>query len=277
MRSVNHLTSLDNPRVKEIVRLREQRHRRRSGRFVVESVRQITRAMDAGLTPAAMMWCEGLLGGAADDVQRINDQAGQRSKEYRGFTVTEALIRKMAYRENPQGVVGVFEQPTWSLADVLGQVVQDGGMCLVAVGIEKPGNLGAMARSAAAAGAAGLVVADGVVDCFNPNVIRASTGAVFSLPVVGGLTEDLIPLLQEQGINMVTAMPQAEVSCYDADLTGPLALIIGSEDCGLASTWQQAGKPITIPMLNEAVDSLNASAAAAVLLFEAVGQRRHVK
>lgn len=270
---MKHLSSLDNPRVKSTVRLREQRHRRKTGHFAVESTRQIARALDAGLVPVELMWCEDMLGGAVGEVRQIHEQAQQRSADYRGWTVSEPVVRKMAYREHPQGVVAVFEQPTWSLSQVLEPVTTGAGLCLVAVGIEKPGNLGAMARSAAAAGAAGIVLADSVVDAFNPNVIRASTGAVFTLPVVSVSTEQALADLGERGVTMFAATPQASQSCFDADLTGPLALIVGSEDRGLQPAWLDAAQAIKIPMNDRTVDSLNASTAAAVLLFEAVRQR----
>ncbi len=263
-REPKQLTSMDNARIKAVVRLREHRQRRRTGQFTAESERQIRRALDAGLKLVELYWCPDLL----DAAEMLDGQAD-------GFVVTEPLIRKMAYRENPEGVVAVFEQPTWSLQTVLSNVAAGGGLCVVAVGLEKPGNLGAIARSADAAGAAAVILADGVVDPFNPNAIRASTAAVFSLPTVAGDSADVIAALQHQGIRIVTASLDAATSCFDADLTGPLALVIGAEDRGVPPVWRDAGEAVSIPMAGRTVDSLNASNAAAVLLFEATRQRMH--
>lgn len=275
-RPPHHLTSSDNPRIKAIVRLGEHRHRRQEGLLVVESVRQLTRALGAGLRLRELMWCADMLDpDSLSFVERVHQRAFADDRDYRGCTVNEALIHKMIGRENPDGLAGVLEQPKWSLEAVLSKVAA-GGMCLVGSGIEKPGNLGAMARSASAAGAAGLIVADGVVDAFNPNAIRASTGAVFRLPIVGGTTDELIPALRERSIRVFAATPEAEQSLYGKDLTGPVAFVIGSESDGLDRRWRDSASgvtPVSIPMQGGGVDSLNASSAAAVLLFEAVRVR----
>jgi len=275
-RPPHHLTSSDNPYVKAIVRLGEHKHRRKEGLFVVESMRQLTRALEAGLRLREMMWCPDLVSSADENaIREVHDKAFAADAKYRGCTCTEALIQKMAYRESPEGLVAVFEQPAHSL-DVLLDKVAAGGMCLVAVGIEKPGNLGAMARSCDGAGSAGLIVADGVVDAFNPNAIRASTGAVFTLPVVGAESTELIGKFRSRGIRIVTASPEASASLFQASLAGPIALVIGSEAQGLADCWRDPANgvtPVSIPMHGRVVDSLNASAAAAVLLFEAMRAR----
>ncbi len=284
-----HLTSPDNPRVKAARRLRQQRHRQQTGLFIAEGTREVTRALTAGLTCCELYWCPEVLGANRGGVlERIDRQpTAQR------FTVTPELLSKLAYRENPEGVVGVFEQPAWTLADAgrLGQGRDETGLWLIAAGTQKPGNLGAMARSAEAAGANGLCVCEGVVDAFNPNAIRASTGAVFTLPIVAATTQQTLAFIRQHAVRVVAALPDAPTAYTDTALTGPLAIVIGAEDRGLDSFWsspsEQAGRAsplntavtnpierVSIPMLSGAVDSLNASVAAAVLLFEAVRQRR---
>src|SRR6476469_6250006 len=169
----------------------------------------------------------------------------------------------MASRDEPERVLAVFEEPT--------RTIPDGATLLVvAVGLEKPGNLGAIARSADAAGADGILVADGEVDPWNPNAIRASTGSVFTLPIVEATRDEVKSLPQQK----VAAVLGAAMRHSDADLTRPTAFLIGAEDTGLDAAWREtADLEVAIPMSGAAADSLNASAAAAVLLFEAVRQR----
>jgi len=239
------ITSVDNPRVKEVVRLRTGRERRRSGLFIAEGRREVERARAAGLrlvstyfAPSLIEWDE-------------------------GEAVSERVLAKMAYRSEPEGVLAVVEAPSRALTP-------GGSLYLVAVGVEKPGNLGAMARSAEAAGADALVVADGRADVWNPNAIRASTGAVFSLPVVEATLDEV----KELGVRLVAAVVGAETAYTVADLTGPVAIAVGAEDEGLDERWRAAADVcVSIPHRGRATDSLNAAAAAAVLLFEAVRQR----
>ena len=242
------ITSVDNPRVKDVVRLRASRARRAEGLFIAEGPREVERALAAGLSPAAVYVAPELIewGGA----ERLE-------------AVSAKVMAKMAYRAEPEGVLGVFRTPVHELPPTLELV-------LVCVGIEKPGNLGAMARSASAAGADALVIAEGVVDPFNPNAIRASTGAVFTLPIVERSFDEVAAL----GVTLVGAVVGAPKRAWEADLRGPLALVIGTEDEGLDDRWCDAvAEQVSLPVLGSGVDSLNAANAAAVLLFEAVRQR----
>jgi TrmH family RNA methyltransferase len=240
------ITSPDNPRVKEVLRLRRARERRRSGLFVAEGPREVARARAAGLRVVETFVAPELLEWPEEAVE-----------------VSERVLRRMAYRAEPEGVLAVVEAPRRELP-------REPSLLLVAVGIEKPGNLGAMARAADAAGADALVVAEGEVDPWNPNAIRASTGAVFALPVV----ESSLDELRTFPVQLVAAAVGAPRRHSDADLRPPTALAIGAEDAGLASRWRDAADvTVEIPMRGRTVDSLNAATAAAVLLFEAVRQR----
>ena len=242
------ITSAENPKVKDVLRLRKARERRRDGLFVAEGLREVDRALAAGLVARAIYLAPELL------------------PEWTGPTVEEVSARvlaKMAYRAEPEGVVGVFEAPKRELPS-------DATLVLVAVQIEKPGNVGAMARTADAAGADALLVGGPTFDPWNPNAIRASTGAVFTLPVVEVTQAD------------VSALPYAKVAAVlgsrkahtEVDYTERTAFLIGAEDVGLDDSWRQlADTEVSIPMKGTAADSLNASTAAAVLLFEAVRQR----
>jgi RNA methyltransferase, TrmH family len=239
------ITSPDNPRVKEVLRLRKARERRRSGLFVAEGPREVERARSAGLKLHATYFAPELL--AWDE----------------GEEVSARVLAKMAYRAEPEGVLAIVEIPQ--------REVPDGAtLILVAVGIEKPGNLGAMARTADAAGADALLVGAANADPWNPNAIRASTGAVFTLPIVEATRDDVAALRAQK----VAAVLGAATTHTAPDYTQPTAFLIGAEDEGLDADWRAlADTEVEIPMQGTAADSLNASTAAAVLLFEAVRQR----
>jgi TrmH family RNA methyltransferase len=239
------ITSVDNPRVKDVLRLRKSRERRRSGLFLAEGPREVERARAAGLRLVATFFAPELL--------EWTD----------GEEVSDRVLARMAYRAEPEGVIAIVEAPRRELP-------RDGTLYLVSVGIEKPGNLGAMARSAEAAGADALVVAEGQADPWNPNAIRASTGAVFRLPVVEGTLVDISGL----DAALVATVVGAPLRYTDADLRAPIAIAVGAEDAGLPDPWLRAADlQVSIPVLGRSADSLNASAAAAVVLYEAVRQR----
>jgi TrmH family RNA methyltransferase len=240
------ITSVENPRVKEVLRLRKGRERRRAGLFLAEGRREVERALAAGLVVRSVYVAPEL----------IPDWRG-------GDEVSARVLAKMSYRAEPEGVLAVVEIPQRPLPE-------RSTLLLVAVGIEKPGNIGAMARTADAAGADALLVVGPHIDPWNPNAVRASTGAVFTLPIVEATRDE------------ITALPHAKVAAVlgasrrhtDADYTGPVAFLVGAEDDGLDADWRAvADIEVEIPMRGAAADSLNASAAAAVLLFEAVRQR----
>jgi RNA methyltransferase, TrmH family len=242
---VSVITSVDNPRVKEVLRLRKARARREDGLFVLEGAREVRRAREAGV------------------VIRSTYFAPRRIAWDEGEEVDERVLRKMSYRAEPEGVIAVAEIPQRALPP-------GSTLLLVAVGIEKPGNLGAMARTADAAGADALLVAEAQSDPWNPNAIRASTGAVFTLPIADVTAGEVRDLPQTK----VAATLGAAAKHTDADYTRPTAFLVGAEDEGLPDEWRTlADVHVAIPMHARTADSLNASAAAAILLYEAVRQR----
>jgi RNA methyltransferase, TrmH family len=242
------ITSADNPRVKEVLRLRRSRERRRDGLLIAEGRREVERALAAGLVARALYVAPELL----------PDWTRPGAEE-----VSARVLARMAYRAEPEGLLGVFEQPRRPLP-------ADSTLVLVAVEIEKPGNLGAMARTADAAGVDALLVAGAGFDPWNPNAIRASTGAVFTLPIIEATRSDV----QALPLSKVAAVVGAARAHTTEDYTGPTAFLVGAEDAGLGDDWRAlAESEVAIPMKGRATDSLNASTAAAVLLFEAVRQR----
>ncbi len=184
--------------------------------------------------------------------------------------MAEAPFRKASYRDRPEGLLAVARQfPTGLDRLDLGPAP----LLLVVEGIEKPGNLGTMMRTAEAAGAAALIVCDPTTDPFNPNVVRASLGTLFSLPLAVADTPDAIAWLHGRGIRTVATTPAATKPHWEADLAGAVAVVVGSEQYGLSAAWLQgATEQVLIPMPGT-VDSLNAAMAAGIVLFEAVRQR----
>jgi TrmH family RNA methyltransferase len=243
------ITSAENQRVKDVVRLRTAGERRAAGVFVAEGLREVERARAAGLTVREMFVAPELL---------PDYELGEPRTE-----VTARVLAKMAYRAKPEGVLAVVEIPSRI-------VPANATLLLIAVGIEKPGNLGAMARTADAAGADALLTAEAQTDPWNPNAIRASTGAVFTLPIVETTLEEVAALDMQR----VAAVVGAQTTYTNVDLTQPTALIVGAEDEGLDARWRQAADlQVAIPVKGETADSLNASAAAALLLYETLRQR----
>jgi len=251
------ITSPSNPRIKRLLRLRKHRDRRDAGVFLAEGRREVERAAAAGLVIEELYECPELLGR-----EPLRAYAAHR------FAVTEAILTKAAYRDDPEGVLAVVRTPVWTLNDLSG-----GGLVLVAVGTEKPGNLGAMVRTAGAAGCL-AVLATGPVDAFNPNAIRASTGAVFHVPVVEAEAGAIIDWCATRRFRLVATTPDGGEPYTALSYAGNMAIVIGPEDRGLDRAWLDAADArATIPMRTDAADSLNAAAAAAILLFEAARQR----
>jgi TrmH family RNA methyltransferase len=259
---VQRITSTSNPRVKEIVRLQKGgAERRDSGLFCIERTRELTRAIDAGFEPVELFVVP----------EKANDPAllAAAAKGAPVVEVSPEVLAKMAYQENPQGFLAVMRA---KFADPA-KLYVDGGLYVVLSGLEKPGNVGAILRTADAAGATGVLIDAPAFDLFNPNCIRASTGAVFSVPVVCGERTQIVGWLREQRVQIVAATPEATRRYTAADLKGSTAIVMGAEAEGLDKTWREAADlRVSIPM-HGAADSLNVSVTAALLLFEAVRQR----
>ena len=245
------ITSQSNERIKWLVRLRDRRHRDAEGVFVVEGERLYGRALESGLTPAVTF------------VSGEFDTIGET------IVVSPDVMDKASYRTRSEGLISVFPQFDVTLGRI---ALGSDPLILVVENIEKPGNLGAMLRTAAAAGVDAVVAVGGAVDPFNPNVLRSSTGALFSVPVAVTTWDELAPWLD--GMNVVATTPEAPSSIWDTDLSGPTAVLIGAEDEGLTEgALKTASLTVTIPQAKGTTDSLNASVAAGIVLFEAVRQR----
>lgn len=260
------ITSTTNPRVKALVRLRDRRERDRTGTFAIEGFRELSRAIEAGIRIRTVYTCPALYLGSNEP--GLVEEAAAAGADV--VELSEDPFRKASYRDRPEGLLAVADRfdVTPGGLDLTGSP-----LLLVVEAIEKPGNLGTMLRTADAAGATGVLVCDPATDPFNPNVVRASIGTLFTVPLAVSDTRDALRLLGGAGVRTVATTPDTSLLHWEADLTGPIALVIGSEQYGLSDAWLQgADQRVRIPMAGRA-DSLNAAMAAGVVLFEAVRQR----
>lgn len=261
------IASLQNPRVKEVVKLRQRSHRDARSLFIVEGYRELRRALDNHRRPAALFICEALFLGKNEP--ELIAQCRQVGTEIVACTLP--VFKKMAYRERPEGLLAVLPQVHQTLADLK---LPKQPLIIVAEAIEKPGNLGTILRSADAAGASAVIICDQCTDIHNPNVVRASTGALFSLPVAEAASAETLTWLRGNQIQILAASPHAKKIYTNADLRAGTAIIVGTEQYGLSNLWLQAADlQVRIPMQGQA-DSLNVATATTILLFEAVRQRQ---
>jgi TrmH family RNA methyltransferase len=260
------ITSLQNPRVKQLVKLRDRRPRDEAGVFLVEGYREIRRALDQGVRITEIFFSpEWFLGENEPALIAQAEGAGAQV-----FELSKEAFAKVAYRERPDGLLAVAPQWRRTL-DAL--VLRPEPLLLVVEAIEKPGNLGTLLRGADAAGVDAVIVCDPVTDIFNPNVVRASTGVLFAVPVVVAETAAVRAWLREKKIRTVATTPAAQTTYTATNLRGPLALVMGSEQYGLSDFWlKESDAQVMIPMAGQA-DSLNVAMAAIITLFEAVRQR----
>jgi RNA methyltransferase, TrmH family len=260
------IDSPSNPRVRAALALRDRREREATGRTLVDGARESLRAIEAGVEVVEAFVCRPLI--ASDDAGRAVELIDRLPTSAR-VEVSERAFERIAYGDRADGIVLVVSTPSTRLADL---VLQENPLVVVTEDVEKPGNVGAILRSADAVGAS-AVIAVGGTDLFNPNVIRASIGTIFSVPVATGSAGEVIDWLTAAGVRIVGSRVDAAALHVEADLSGPVAIVLGSEADGLSDSWRSpAIEGVRLPMLG-AADSLNVSAAAAVLLYEAWRQR----
>ena len=259
------ITSAQNPKIKHLLALQEKsRLRREEGLFVVEGCRELDHCISAGFEPEALFYCPDILTKGHVFLEMLEDTP------LKMYSVSKDLYAKIACRGGTEGIVAVMKTRQLRLEDI-----RTGRKPLIAVleSVEKPGNLGAVLRSADAAGADAVLICDPLTDIYNPNLIRASIGAVFTVPVVCCSSEEAIEWLKGRHIRILTAQLQDSSPYYKVDMTKGTAIVMGTESTGLSDVWREAADAhILIPMLGK-LDSLNVSVSAAVLLYEAVRQR----
>jgi TrmH family RNA methyltransferase len=260
------ITSRQNPHVKHAADLRVGRERRRRRQFIIDGTREISRALASGIHLIEAFICEELC--TSEEAAAARSVVEEKGAE--SFIVSPDVYEKLAFGDRNDGIVAVADMPLRSLSDLC---LPERPLIAVLEGVEKPGNVGAILRSADAAGIDAVIIADGRTDLYNPNTIRASLGTVFRPNVCEATTDDVIQWLQQRDLQIITARPAAEMLYTQADLRGGVAIVLGSEAAGLSARWSDANAmPIRLPMHGLA-DSLNVSTTAAVLFYEAWRQR----
>ncbi len=262
----NKLTSLKNPKIKYTYKLRNRRFREKERKTLLEGYRELTRSSEYGMKVQEVFYCPSMFLGE-------NEFPLLKSLEEQGIEtieVTEPILEKLAYRDRPEGLIAIAEIQNHTLEDI---PVVDGGLYLIAESIEKPGNLGSILRSADASGVTGIILCDKCTDIYNPNVIRASTGALFSVPLAECTGEEARAWVKKNNIKVLAATPHTDNVHTDADMTQTVAIAVGTEQSGLTDFWMDgADIKVKIPMLGK-IDSLNVATAATIMLYEAARQR----
>ena len=256
------ITSLQNPLVKKALSLREARERRALGMTIIDGMREIRRAFDVGVI--------------LDKVFYVKDQQGDLLKQLQAkkielVEVSIQVMDKLSFGDRHEGIIALAKTPTMALKDLK---LSSQPLVVVLESLEKPGNLGAILRTCDGVGVEAVLVCDPKTDVYNPNVIRASTGVIFSIPVVAASAGEIKLFLKSKKFKICAAVPAAKKLYTHENLKGALALVLGSEDQGLSDFWiDQADVTIKIPM-NGVADSLNVSTSAAIILYESLRQRQ---
>jgi TrmH family RNA methyltransferase len=260
------ITSRQNEKIKDVVKLRDRRHRDEKGLMIVEGCRELTCALESGRRPLSLFYCRDLFAG--NDEVRLVRRCADAGAEV--IACTPPVFAKMAYRGNPEGLLALLPQVKTKLTDLK---LSTWPLLVVAEALEKPGNLGTILRSADAAGADAVIICDRCTDIHNPNVVRASRGAIFTVPVVETSSVEAVQWLRAKKIQILAASPHADLEYTQADLRRGTAIVVGTEEKGLSEFWLKAADlQVRIPMRGK-LDSLNVSAAVTILMFEALRQR----
>lgn len=269
--NIKSITSVSNSYIKHIVALTEKsKMRRETGTFVVEGRKEVELAIQNGYHLLTLIFQPKII--SQDDV--LPSFLKSKMTDVEVIEVSHQVYSKIAYRSTTEGVIGVFKDQKHILDDLVFKT--DSPLVLVAEAPEKPGNIGALLRTADAAGVDAFIIANPNTDLYNPNIIRSGIGCLFVNQVAMGSTDEVIAFLKNRNIKIICAtLSHDSVSCYSEDLTGSLAIVVGTESTGLEEKWiNAADRNVIIPMAGQ-IDSMNVSVSAAILVFEAVRQRRH--
>ena len=288
------ITSLQNPKVKKAVKLTDRKERNETGLFLIEGYRELKRACVGGVVIQTLFICPKLFLGSNEEVlidQIRKTQAERKLQNSRPLQTdskssilqfppeiilcNEAVFHKLSYRDRPDGLVAIAHQMQSTLQELIAKIAaKENPFLIIAEAIEKPGNLGTILRSADAAGVDGVIVCDRCTDIYNPNVVRASVGTLFTIPVIEASSAETLFFLRQQKIKIVAATPSAKEEFTNTPLTHGIAIAVGTEQLGLSEQWMNAADlKVKIPMHGVA-DSLNVATATTLLLYEVVRQRK---
>lgn len=261
----DEITSMQNPKLKQVAQLAKRRKRNHTNLFFIEGYREIFRAIQAEVQICSLFICPALFLG--ENEEKLIEKIAKDKTHY----CSESVFRSISYRDRPDGLIAVAEQMHHPLNFI---ALSTPAFVVIAEAIEKPGNLGTILRSADAAGVDGVIVCDRCTDIYNPNVVRASVGTLFTTPVVEAASQEVLALMRLEKIAIVAATPSASQEFTEVDLTGPVAIAVGTEQLGLSDFWmKQADICVCIPMHGIA-DSLNVATATTLLLYEVIRQRK---
>ena len=260
------IESRQNPRLKDAVRLRQRSHRNKTGLMLIEGYRELKRALDNKVSIQALFYCpEVYIGENEPELVARCEAAGAELLE-----CTPEVFEKLSYRDRPEGLCAVAPQVGQTLDEL---DLPEHPLLIIAEAVEKPGNLGTIMRSADAAGVDAVIVCDACTDLGNPNVVRASIGTLFTVPIAEASTEETLAWVRDKGISVLAATPAAEKLHTETDMTGSVAIVVGTEQIGLSDRWlSESSLNVRLPMYGQ-VDSLNVAAATTILLYEAIRQR----
>lgn len=267
---MDELSSLKNPRIKKLISLQESRERRKSGVFVTEGIKEIKLALDCGYELAELFVCSEIFELKKQGLVDFSELYSNKT-----YYISNSVFEKIAYRENRDGVIAVFYTKSHILKELQ---LKENSIVVVIESVEKPGNLGAILRTADSAGVDAVIVCEPLTDLYNPNVIRSGVGCVFTNKIAVATNEEAMAWLKKGKFNIFSAALVAGArSCYDIDYTGPTAIVLGSEANGLSRFWlENSTENIIIPMFGK-IDSMNVSVSCAIIVYETVRQRKFNK
>lgn len=259
------ITSVQNPKIKQVVQLAKRRKRNHTNLFLIEGYREIFRAIQAKVQICSLFICPALFLGENEEM--LIAKVSKNTMHY----CSESVFRSISYRDRPDGLIAIAEQMNHPLDSI---VLGTPAFVVIAEAIEKPGNLGTILRSADAAGANGVIVCDRCTDIYNPNVVRASVGTLFTTPVAEATSQEVLALMRLKKIAIVAATPSASQEFTEVDLTGPVAIAVGTEQLGLSDFWMKEADICTRIPMHGVADSLNVATATTLLLYEVIRQRK---
>jgi len=262
-----HISSLQNPLIKQILQLQDKsRERRKSGLFVIEGKREIELALKGDYLLKTVLFCSEII---SDEELFTIKEASNSEAEF--IEITSEIYEKLSYRTSTEGVLAIAKVKDLSLKNLV--FTSANPLILVAEAPEKPGNIGALLRTADAANLDAVIIANPKTDIYNPNIIRSSVGCIFTRKIATATTSEIIAFLKEKRISIYSAILQESVVYDTIDFKEASAIVVGTESTGLSEDWRKnATKNISIPMQGE-IDSMNVSVAAGILIFEAQRQR----
>lgn len=260
---MKQITSIQNPLIKSLVQLQEKaKSRKQTGTFLIEGQREISLAIKGGYHLETILFLPELI--SENEIRKIINSPIDL------IEINKEVYQKLAYRDTTEGILAIAKTKSFQLSEIK---LPENPLILIAEAPEKPGNIGALLRTADAANLDAVIIANPKSDLYNPNVVRSSVGCLFTNQIATGTTKEIIDFLKENNINFYCATLQNSTSYHTQDYTKPTAIVVGTEATGLTETWRNAAtQNIIIPMQGE-IDSMNVSVAAAILIFEAKRQR----